>query len=49
VYFIQAVKRVRGMKLIGPLWKPAPAIATAPVPIANHGATTLQLEQEEVL
>jgi SAM-dependent methyltransferase len=49
VYFIQAVKRVRGMKLIGPIWKPAPAIATAPVPIANRGATTLQLEQEEVL
>jgi len=49
VYFIQAVKRVRGMKLIGPLWKPAPAIATAPVPIANRGATALQLEQEEVL
>jgi SAM-dependent methyltransferase len=36
VYFIVAVKRVRGVKLIGPAWKTSKAIATAPVPIANR-------------
>jgi SAM-dependent methyltransferase len=36
VYFIVAVKRVRGIKLIGPAWKPKTAIATAPVPVANR-------------
>ncbi|HSV47488.1 MAG TPA: methyltransferase domain-containing protein [Ramlibacter sp.] len=34
-YFVVAVKRVRGLKLM-PAWKPAPAIATAPVPLANR-------------
>jgi len=36
VYFIVAVKRVRGVKLIGPAWKKASRITTAPVPIANR-------------
>jgi SAM-dependent methyltransferase len=40
VYFLVAVKRVRGIKLIGPAWKPSPAIATAPVPLANRGHPT---------
>ncbi len=35
VYFIEAVKRVRGMKLIGARWSATPSIATAPVPLAN--------------
>ncbi|TFZ09012.1 methyltransferase domain-containing protein [Ramlibacter humi] len=35
-YFIVATKRVRGLKLIGKLWKPAKSIATAPVPLANR-------------
>jgi SAM-dependent methyltransferase len=35
-YFIVAVKRVRGAKLIGTAWKPAKSIATAPVPLANR-------------
>jgi SAM-dependent methyltransferase len=35
-YFIVAVKRVRGIKMIGPAWKKAKRIATAPVPIANR-------------
>lgn len=37
-YFLVAVKRVRGARLIGPAWKTekAPRIATAPVPIANR-------------
>jgi len=36
VYFIVAVKRVRGARLIGPAWKKAKRIATAPVPITNR-------------
>ncbi|WBY02203.1 methyltransferase domain-containing protein [Ramlibacter tataouinensis] len=36
VYFVVATKRVRGMKLVGRLWKPAKSIATAPVPLANR-------------
>jgi SAM-dependent methyltransferase len=42
VYFIVAVKRVRGIKLVGPIWKPAPSIATAPVPLANRHPTYLE-------
>jgi SAM-dependent methyltransferase len=40
VYFLVAVKRVRGIKLIGPAWKAKPGIATAPVPLANRGHPT---------
>jgi len=36
VYFIVATKRVRGVKLMGKLWKPARVRATAPVPLANR-------------
>jgi hypothetical protein len=36
VYFVVATKRVRGIKPMGKLWKPAKAIATAPVPLANR-------------
>ncbi len=35
VYFIVAVKRVRGVKLMR-AWKPRASIATAPVPLANR-------------
>ncbi len=49
VYFIVAVKRVRGIKLIGKAWKPAKSIATAPVPLANRQRRpTYNLEKEEV-
>jgi SAM-dependent methyltransferase len=36
VYFIVAVKRVRGIKLIGAKWKKPKRLATAPVPLANR-------------
>jgi SAM-dependent methyltransferase len=36
VYFVVAVKRVRGMRLLGPAWKPRRAAASAPVPVANR-------------
>jgi SAM-dependent methyltransferase len=51
VYFLVAVKRVRGMKLIGPPWKKAKKRATAPVAIANRHHTYQELQdmQEEQL
>ena len=37
VYFVVAVKRVRGVRMLGPAWKPRRAGATAsPVPVANR-------------
>jgi len=36
VYFIVAVKRVRGVTLIGPAWKKAKRLARAPVPVTNR-------------
>jgi SAM-dependent methyltransferase len=36
VYFMVAAKRVRGAKMIGPAWRTAKSIATAPVPLANR-------------
>lgn len=45
VYFVVATKRVRGMKLVGRLWKPAKSIATAPVPLANRRPQT-EMQQE---
>jgi SAM-dependent methyltransferase len=47
VYFIVAVKRVRGIKLIGPAWKPATGIAAAPVPLANRGHHPTYLEERQ--
>ena len=37
IYFVVAVKRVRGMRLQGPSWKVPKALANAPVPVANKG------------
>ena len=45
VYFLVAVKRVRGMRLLGPAWKPRPSLAAAPVSIANK-AQRLNLNDE---
>lgn len=39
VYFFVAVKRVRGMRLLGPAWRPRPAATASPVPVgAASGA-----------
>ncbi len=35
VYFLVAVKRVRGMRLLGPTWKAAPSLAGNPVSVTN--------------
>lgn len=37
VYFFVAVKRVRGVRLLGPSWKPRRIHAAAPVSVANRG------------
>jgi SAM-dependent methyltransferase len=37
VYFVVAVKRVRGIKLMGQPWKKKSRLAPAPVPLANRG------------
>ena len=36
VYFLVAVKRVRGMRLVGPSWKAVPSRAGTPVSVANR-------------
>ena len=36
VYYMVAVKRVRGARLIGPAWKKKKRLAAAPVPLANR-------------
>ena len=36
VYFLVAVKRVRGVRLLGPAWRPRRASGAAPVTIANR-------------
>jgi SAM-dependent methyltransferase len=36
VYFLVAVKRVQGVRLLGPAWKPRRATANAPVSVANR-------------
>lgn len=38
VYFLVAIKRVRGMRLMGPVWKQAKARAGKPVPTAQSSA-----------
>jgi SAM-dependent methyltransferase len=36
VYFVVAVKRVQGVRLLGPSWKPRRSSAAAPVAVANR-------------
>ena len=36
VYFLVAVKRLRGMRLVGPAWKAVPSRTGAPVSVANR-------------
>jgi hypothetical protein len=36
IYCVSAVKRVRGMRLIGPAWKSRTAPAVKPVPVARQ-------------
>lgn len=43
-YFLVAVKRVRGMRLLSPAWKTVPAKASKQVSVANRGAEFQQTE-----
>lgn len=36
VYVVQAIKRVKGMRLIGPAWKPQAVKAGQPIPVTNR-------------
>jgi len=40
VYFLVAVKRVRGMTLLSPQWKPSRGLASAPVSVASSATLT---------
>jgi SAM-dependent methyltransferase len=40
VYFIVAVKRVRGVRLLEPAWKPRKAVIAVPAAVANKNAAT---------
>jgi hypothetical protein len=43
-YFLVAVKRVRGIRLLRPSWKTAPVRAAAPVSVANRHEHTNKME-----
>lgn len=45
VYFLVAVKRVHGMTLLNPAWKPAIRLAGAPVSIANSAGSSRATSQ----
>ena len=46
VYFLVAVKRVRGMTLLSPAWKPARVPASVPVSVANSNTLKTALNNE---
>jgi SAM-dependent methyltransferase len=47
-YFIVAVKRVHGMRLLSPAWKPAKAMANTPVSVANYHQPTLESTEKSL-
>ena len=51
VYLLKAVKRVRGMRLIGPAWKKAPKPRAAPAVVSHkhHRAGSLPDDREKRL
>jgi SAM-dependent methyltransferase len=46
-YFLVAVKRVRGMRLLGPAWKGKPALAGKSVSVANSVTDCLNGEKQD--
>ncbi|TAM40688.1 MAG: SAM-dependent methyltransferase [Burkholderiaceae bacterium] len=46
VYFLVAVKRVHGMRLLSPAWKARKGVANAPVPIANSSRRARAEDQD---
>ena len=47
-YFMVAVKRTRGAKLVGAAWKKAPAVVGAPASIANRAAPSPHVIEREI-
>ncbi|MCY7306389.1 MAG: class I SAM-dependent methyltransferase [Rhodoferax sp.] len=47
VYFLVAVKRVRGVRLLGPPWKAVPVRAGAPVSVTNRDHVAKVLHDQE--
>lgn len=45
-YFLVAVKRVRGMRLLSPAWKASPAHASKPAAVVNQSTPYEQREQD---
>jgi SAM-dependent methyltransferase len=45
-YCVVAAKRVRGMRLISPAWKPRPAVAAAPVSLTGRQSPSRVLEEK---
>jgi SAM-dependent methyltransferase len=48
VYFLVAVKRVRGMTLLNPSWKSAIRLASAPVSVANSAGHSRATSQKDI-
>jgi SAM-dependent methyltransferase len=46
-YFVVAVKRTHGAKLVGAAWKPVPAVVGAPASIANRAGTAPAVSEKE--
>jgi hypothetical protein len=46
-YFLVAVKRVRGMRLLGPAWKAKPALAGKSVSVANSVTDCSNVEKQD--
>ena len=47
-YFLVAVKRVHGMTLLSPAWKPVKRLAAAPVSVANSAGSARSTSQNDV-
>ncbi|CDG82902.1 class I SAM-dependent methyltransferase [Janthinobacterium agaricidamnosum] len=47
VYIVHAIKRVKGMRLIGPAWTKKPASASAGVPVTNKSKSNSHKRREQ--
>jgi SAM-dependent methyltransferase len=47
VYFLVAVKRVRGLRLLGPPWKPVVSLASAPATATQHSVNKSESTSKE--
>jgi len=47
VYFIVAIKRVHGARLIGQRWKTSSPLAAAPMPVVNRGGASRRVNERD--